>query len=221
VSGLPALIGGGMVSLLALLLLFFVVVMLLAPLSEAARSAARQLDLAPYVDQLIANGIGLDTIVYFLAAAAMLAAGARLCRWGVYRLAGIGARRAREAADTAREHPTLSAVSGLLLGGFALVAAVLLLGFCLVKVECGYVAPGVVPGWVPAASFNLLITDCMAGYPEGLAGELFLDFALVTALLFIAIPALRRGFASTRNIQTRERAAPAMARTDSAEQFSS
>ena len=64
-SGLPALIGGGMVSLLALLLLFFVLVMLLAPLSEAARSAARQLDLAPYVDQLIANGIGLDTIVYF------------------------------------------------------------------------------------------------------------------------------------------------------------
>ncbi len=96
VSGLPALIGGGMVSLLALLLLFFVIVMLLAPLSEAARSAARQLDLAPYVDRLIANGIGIDTIVYFVAAAALLAAGARLGQWGVYRLAGIGARRARE-----------------------------------------------------------------------------------------------------------------------------
>ena len=131
VSGLPALIGGGMVSLLALLLLFFVIVMLLAPLSEAARSAARQLDLAPYVDRLIANGIGIDTIVYFVAAAAMLAAGARLCQWGVYRLAGIGARRAREATDTARGNPTLYAASRLLLGGIALLAAVLLLGFCL------------------------------------------------------------------------------------------
>ena len=100
VSGLPALIGGGMVSLLALLLLFFVVVMMLAPLSESALSAARYLDLAPYVDQLIANGIGLDTIVYFVASVAMLAAGARLCRWGVYRLAGIRARRVREATDT-------------------------------------------------------------------------------------------------------------------------
>ena len=172
------------------------------------------------MDQLIANGIGLDTIVYFVASAALLAAGARLCRWGVYRLAGIGARRGREATDTPRGNPMLYAASRLLLGGVALLAAVLLLGFSLVKVQCGYVAPGVVPGWVPAASFNMLITDCMAGYPEGLPGELFLDFALITALLFIAIPALRRGFASTRHVLSGQPAAPAIARTDSAEQFS-
>ena len=221
VSGLPALIGGGMVSLLALLLLFFVIVMLLAPLSEAARSAARQLDLAPYVDRLIANGIGIDTIVYFVAAAALLAAGARLGQWGVYRLAGIGARRAREPTDTARGNPTLYATSRLLLGGIALLAAVLLLGFTFVKVECGYVAPGVVPGWVPAAAFNLMITDCMAGYPEGLAGELFLDFVLILALLFVAMPALRRGFASIRHIHSGQPSAPAIAPANSAEQFSS
>jgi hypothetical protein len=220
VSGLPALIGGGILSLLALLLLFFVLVMLLAPLSESARSVARQLDLAPYVDQLIANGIGIDTVVYFLAAAAMLAAGARLCQWGVYRLAGIRARRSREASDAARANPTLYAASRLLLGGIALSAALLLLGFCLVKVECGYVAPGVVPRWLPAASFNLLITDCMAGYPDGLAGELFLDFILIIALLLIAIPALWRGFAGIRRIHSGRPAAPAIARTDSAEQFS-
>jgi hypothetical protein len=35
----------------------------LSPLSQSALSAARQFDLTPYVDQLIANGIGLDTIV--------------------------------------------------------------------------------------------------------------------------------------------------------------
>ena len=220
-SGLPALIGGGMVSLLALLLLFFVIVMLLAPLSEAARSAARQLDLAPYVDRLIANGIGIDTIVYFVAAAALLAAGVRLGQWGVYRLAGIGARRARESTDTARGNPALYATSRLLLGGIALLAAVLLLGFCFVKVQCGYVAPGVVPGWVPAAAFNLMITDCMAGYPEGLAGELFLDFVLILALLFVAVPALRRGFASIRHIHSGQPSAPAIAPADSAEQFSS
>jgi hypothetical protein len=138
----------------------------------------------------------------------------------VYRLAGIGARRVPDATDSVRGNPTLYTVSRLLLGGVALLAAVLLLGFCLVKVECGYVAPGVVPGWVPAASFNLLITDCMAGYPEGLAGELFLDFMLIAALLFIAIPALRRGFAGARHIHPGQPAAPAIARTDSAEQFS-
>jgi hypothetical protein len=220
VSGLPALIGGGMVSLLALLLLFFVIVMLVAPLSESARSAARQFDLAPYVDQLIANGIGIDTIVYFIASAALLAAGARLCQWGVYRLAGIRARRSREAPDAARGNPTLYAASRLLLGGIALSATLLLLGFCLAKVECGYVAPGVVPRWIPAASFNLLTTDCMAGYPEGLAGELFLDFILIVALLLIAIPALWRGFAGLRHIHSGQPATPAIARTDSAEQFS-
>ena len=95
-SGLPALIGGGIVSLLGLMLLFFVVVMMLAPISESALSTARYLDLAPYVDQLIAYGIGLDTIVYFVASAALLAAGVRLCQWGVYRLAGIRGRRARK-----------------------------------------------------------------------------------------------------------------------------
>jgi hypothetical protein len=78
----------------------------------------------------------------------------------------------------------------------------------------------VVPGWVPAAWFDMLTTDCLAGYPEGLPGELFLDLALIAALLFIAIPALRRGFASTRHILSGQRAAPAIARTDSAEQFS-
>jgi hypothetical protein len=220
VSGLPALIAGGIVSLLGLLLLFFVVVMMLSPLSEAALSAARQFDLTPYVDQLIANGIGLDTVVYFVASAAMLAAGARVCRWDVYRLAGIGARGARDATDTTRRHPTLYAALTLLLSGVALLAAVLLLGFAIAKIQCGYVALGVVPGWVPAAWFDMLTTDCLAGYPEGLPGELFLDLALIAALLFIAIPALRRGFASPRHIHSGQPAAPAIARTDSAEQFS-
>ena len=81
---------------------------------------ARQLDLAPYVDRLIANGIGIDTIVYFVAAAALLAAGAPLGQWGVYRLAGIGARRALEPTDPARGNPALYATSRLLLGGIAL-----------------------------------------------------------------------------------------------------
>jgi hypothetical protein len=66
----------------------------------------------------------------------------------------------------------------------------------------------------------MLATDCTAGYPEGLPGELFLDFVLIAALLFIALPALRRGFASARHIRSGQRAAPAIARTDSAEQFS-
>jgi hypothetical protein len=187
--------------------LFLVVVMMLSPLSQSALSAARQFDLTPYVDQLIANGIGVDTIVYFVASAALLATGARLCRWGVYRLAGIAARRARGATDTPRRNPTLYAASRLLLGGIALLAAVALLGFSLVKIQCGYVAPGAVPGWVPAASFNMLTTDCLAGYREGLAGELFLDFALIAALLFIAIPALRRGDAGAA--AARSAAAPA------------
>jgi hypothetical protein len=66
----------------------------------------------------------------------------------------------------------------------------------------------------------MLTTDCLAGYPEGLAGELFLDLALIAALLFIAIPALHRGFASTRHILSGQPAAPAIAPTESAEQFS-
>ncbi len=220
VSGLPALIGGGILSLLGLLILFFVAVMMLAPLSESALFAARQFDLAPYVDQLIANGIGLDTIAYFVASAAMLAAGTRLCRWGVYRLAGIGARRAREATDATRGNSMRYAASRLLLGGVALLAAVVLVGFSIAKIQCGYIALGVVPGWVPAAWFDMLTTDCLAGYPEGLFGELLLDFALIAALLSIAIPALRRGFASARHIRSPSRRHRPSREPASAEQFS-
>jgi hypothetical protein len=219
-SGLPALIGGGIVSLLGLLLLFFVVVMMLAPLSQSALSTARYLELTPYVDQLIAYGIGLDTIVYFVASAALLAAGVRLGQWGVYRLAGIRGRRAREATDMMRGNPALYTASRLLLGGITLLAALALLGFSLVKIHCGFVAPRSFPAWVSPERFNMLATDCTAGYPEGLPGELFLDFVLIAALLFIAVPALRRGLASARHIRSGQRAAPTIGRTDSAEQFS-
>jgi hypothetical protein len=100
-------------------------------------------------------------------------------------------------------------------------ALFLVAGFALLKIQCGFVAPYSMPEWLPAAWFNILVVDCRAGYPAGLGLDLSTDVVLITALLFIAIPALRRGFASPRRIHlSGQPATPAIARTDSAEQFS-
>ena len=107
----------------------------------------------------------------------------------------------------------------MILGGISLLSAVMLVGFTFLEAQCGNRAPGSMPGWLPAAWFNKLVVDCKAGYPDGVAYDLVVDLLLLTALLIVAIPTLRRGIVATRQVFRGPFGKPAIAR-DSAEQFS-
>ena len=76
------------------------------------------------------------------------------------------------------------------------------------------------PGWPPAEWFDMLAVDCRAGYPDGVASDLVGDLLLLTALLVVAIPTLRRGIVATRRVFPGPSGKPAIARADSAEQVS-
>ena len=87
-----------MVGVLGLVLLFILGLIVAAVFNVYAFVAAQNLELAQYVQEVAANGIGLDTIVYFVAAAAAIMVGARLARWGLYKLARYPAGRTRRTA---------------------------------------------------------------------------------------------------------------------------
>jgi hypothetical protein len=221
VTGLPALVGGAIVVLLGLFFLTVVVLIGFGPVS-----AVRWLDSGDpartyegYVNHRIANGIGLDTLVHLVAAAAILTVGGRLCRWGVYRLAGIRSRRALPAPRITGRSAVLYPAFRMVLGGISLLSAVMVVGFAVLTVQCGYLAPGSMPGWLNEW-FNRLAVDCRAGYPDGVPAELLRDLLLLTALLFVAIPTLRRGIVATPQVFPRPSGEPAIARADSAEHVS-
>jgi hypothetical protein len=201
VSGLSALVGAAIVALLGLLLLSLMAMIVFGPVSESVRRFARELDLDKYVDHEIAHGIGLDTLVYLVAAAATLVVGARLCRWGVYRLAGIRGRRALSATRRTDRSAVLYPASRMLLGGISLLSALMLVGSDVLKVHCENAAPGSMPGWLNEWS-DMLAVDCMGGYPDGVRGDLLFDFLLLTVLLLVAMPTLRRGIVATGRLSS-------------------
>ena len=66
----------------------------------------------------------------------------------------------------------------------------------------------------------MLAVDCMAGYPDDVVFELLVDLLLLTALLIVAIPTLRRGIVATWQVFPGPSGKPAVPRADSAEQVS-
>jgi hypothetical protein len=216
VPGLAALAAGVMVGVLGLVLLFILGLIVAAVSNVYAFVAAQNLELAEYVQEVAANGIGLDTIVYFVAAAAAIMVGARLARWGLYKLARYPAGRTRRSAgatDRKATGSTLHGVTGLLFGGIFLVSAVLMIAFLLLMLQCAYVAPGVVPEWLPPGWFDFVAVDCREGYPEGIAEDLGFSLPFLVAVILCALSALRRGLAGVRRRVPRA-AAPAIAPQD-------
>jgi hypothetical protein len=86
----------------------------------------------------------------------------------------------------------------MLVGGITLLSAATLAGFDVLTVQCDSLTPGSMPRWLPSAWFNKLAVDCMTGYPDGVVIDLTGNFLLLTVLLFVAIPTLRRGIAATQ-----------------------
>lgn len=200
VGGLTALVGGAMVAVFGLVIFSISAMIVFGPVSELARLAARALKQAAYLEHRNAHGVGLDTLVYLVAASAMLAAGARLCRWGIYRLAGV--RRGHAPTPGRGWMPGLYAFSRTLAGGIAVLSALLLAGMAVLKVQCGTAPAGPMPEWLDEW-FNFLPVDCTAGYPNGALGQLVRDAVLFTILLVVAIPMLRRGIRATRRMSGR------------------
>ena len=147
----------------------------------------------------------------------MLTVGWRLCRWGFYRLAGIRGGRALPAPRRPGRSAVLYGASRMVLGGISLLSAVMLVGFDVLILRCGYFAPRSMPA---AEWFNMLSVDCRAGYPDGVAFGLVGDLLLLTALLVVAMPTLRGGIVATRQVFPGPFGKPAIARADSAEQVS-
>jgi hypothetical protein len=91
VAGLSALAVGVVIALIGLLFdLALAAVILLGPLIASAKSVARALEYDRFVDRPEDHWIGLDTLMYSVAAAALLVVAWRVCRWEVYRLAASG-----------------------------------------------------------------------------------------------------------------------------------
>jgi hypothetical protein len=215
--GLAALAVGVTVVILGLVLLFIIGLIVAAVFSIYAFVTAQNLELAQYVQEVEANGIGLDTIVYFVAAAAAIMAGARLARWGLYKLARYpGGRTPQTAVGTDRKTTgaTLHGVTGLLFGGIFLVSAALMVAFLLLMLQCAYVAPGVVPQWIPPGWFDFVVVDCRESYPEGIGDDLGFSLPFLVAMILCALSALRRGLAAIRRRVPRAAAAPAIAPQD-------
>lgn len=213
-SGLSALFGGLIVVFFGLLLLSFVALIVVGSFADSALPVAEQLEVTLYVLQARANGIGLDTIVYLVALVAVIMVGGRLCRWGVYRLAGYRGRRVHKTESVVySKRSLLHGAAKIVFAGIALAAAAALVGFSLVTLHCD-LAPGRFPEWLPSAWFDMLVVDCEAGYPDGIFSELVVNVLLISALLFVALPALRRGFTAIRHTPPRPSPPPVIARSD-------
>jgi YVTN family beta-propeller protein len=195
VAGLPALVGSAVVAFFGLV--FFAEVA--GPIGGPVRRFVANVD-SSFVNHRITNGIGLDTLVHLVAAAAMLTASWRLCRWGVYRLAGMRGRRTLSAPCRPNMRAVLYAGSRMFLGGTSLLCAVILTCFIALAVRCGIAGAASMPKWLPNAGFHTVVLDCIAGYDNAVFFYLLGDLVALTALLFVAILTLRRGIVATRQL---------------------
>jgi hypothetical protein len=177
-----------------------------------ARSFLQPHEYDRFVDRPKGHWIGLDTLVYSVAAAAMLMVAWRVCRRGFYRLAGVRGRRLLPAIYGPGGHSRLYATLRLLLGGIMLLAAIMLVGIDVVLVQCSS-ARGHLPPWLPAEWFKILPVTCNEnGY-----SQVFTDILALAALLAVGIPMLRRGIAGIRHTSPQRSGAPTVVRADLAE----
>ncbi len=203
-SGLLVFFAGLSVLVFGLLVVALLGLIVIASFEPAALPAAEELEVADYVRQIMSNGIGLDVVVYLIASVAVVLVGGRLVRWGVYRLGSDPGQRRRQASeasyDTWSTRAMVHAATGVVFGVLLLFTAALLGAFSLLILHCGHSSPGSLPAWAPSAWFSMLVVDCMAGYPEGVAGELLFNIVLIIASLFVATGSLRRAVAATRRL---------------------
>lgn len=195
-TGLPVLAGGAVVALFGVARLVHVAAIVFGPIDGWVHTAARSL-LFDRADELIRNWVRVDTVVYLVGAVALLIVGYRLCRWGVYRLAGIRGVGAVTAPRTLGTSAQLFAASRLAVGGIAFLSAVVLIGLSCLRIRCGAGAPGSTPSWLSGIWFNELESDCRAGGTD-LAVAVVHDLLTFAAVLFVAIRSLRRGIAASR-----------------------
>lgn len=209
-AGLPALAAAALVALIGAVLLFMLTLIVLG---EWARQAARWLDdgvgsIEAYVEHRVEHGVGLDTLVNLVIGVTMFAIAWRLCRWGIYRLAGIRGIRALPAPTTPGRSAVQYAAARMLFGGIVLLSAIVLVGLDVLTWQCHRV-PGPLPDWL-ANRLNVLSVDCIAGSPDAVF-EISGDLVILTALLVVAIPALRRGIVAARTAFPSARRASARA----------
>ena len=215
VVGLPVLAAGAVIALAGLLIASATALTMLGPLGHWVRSVAAYF-YSDVVNHRMAHGIGLDMLAYLVGGVAILIVGARLCRRGVYRLAGMKRMPALNVPRAAGRSAVLYAATRMFLGGILLLSVVVLVGFDIERVHC-YDSPGSMPGWIDDWS-NMLAVDCMTGNPNGVIDDLVGDFLLLAALLMVAIPMLRRGIVTTRQVLARPSGKSRIAHADSDEQ---
>ena len=74
-AGLSAVVGGVIAALVGLFWLSGFAVIMVGPVGGPARGFAEYFEWGNFVDHRIAHGIGVDTLVYVVGAAALLTAG--------------------------------------------------------------------------------------------------------------------------------------------------
>lgn len=214
IVGLPALALGAVIALLGLWIVSATTVIVFGPPVAWARRVAKEISSIGYFDHRIEHGIGLDTLVYLVGGVAVLTVGARLCRSGVYRLAGMRRRPTLTLPRNRGMSAVLYPAASTLLGGILLLSGVVLVSFDVEKVRCTDFAPASMPRWLNDWS-NMLAVDCMDG---AVRVELVRDFLLLTALLIVAVPMLRRGIAAIRQSLAGRSLKSPIAHADTAEQ---
>jgi hypothetical protein len=214
IVGLPALGFGVIIALLGLWIVSATTVIVFGPAVEWGRRVAREISSVGYFDHRVEYGLGLDTLVYLASGVAVLTVGARLCRRGVYRLAGMRRRPTLTLPRKRGRSALLYPAASMLLGAILMLSVVVLVSFDVEKMRCDGFAAGSMPRWLNDWS-NTPAVDCMDG---AVGVELVRDFSLLTALLIVAVPILRRGIAAIRQVLAGRSLKSPIAHADTAEQ---
>ncbi|WP_157890607.1 hypothetical protein [Mycolicibacterium goodii] len=185
VFGFPALVGGVILAVIGAFHLVFAAVVITGPGNALSTAVASEMAWEPFVAHRDVQGIGIDTLMYLVAATALFVCAWRLCRWAAYRFACIGSPVPED-----RRPAGMYAAPRALLGGVALAAAAVLIGVNVLVTQCQGV--GYLPGWLTADRFNILSVACESGYEH----SVLMDIVVVGALLGVGIPAIRRGSAT-------------------------